>query len=188
MPASTPNFGIVYPCGGDTIDPAVFRTYADTTQTALNTVQTLINTVPFPPAVMVRRAAADQVIGFGAATVMSFDTEAYDRGGMWSPGLPTLIVLPANGTYMATFQAYVVVEPATTFTSFRVAINVNGVEVAAQESDAGSTGKPAYPLVTSLLIPATTIGTPVTATVLITGSGGAPSVQGLMTVTQVANV
>lgn len=188
MPASTPNFAITYPCSGDTIDAAAFATYAETTQDALDVVQNLIDTVPFPPAVMVRRSDTDQVVGFGVATVISFDVEVYDRGAMFSPGLPTLVVLPSNGTYIVSWQIELFVEPVTTFTSMRAGINVNGVELAAKESDAGSTGRPATTLTTALLIPAGTVGTPITGTALITGSGGAPSVTAMMTVTKVSDV
>lgn len=187
MPASTPNFAIVYPCAGDTIDPGVFQDNAESIQDALDTVSALADMAVRPAAAHALRNAS-QVAPINVSTLISYDTEVYDRGTIFDVALPTLMIIPENGSYLVALQVNILAEPGTTFTSFRGSLSVGGIEVAAVKSDGALTATPAYPIWTAYFLAATTIGTPITSNVLVTGSGTNPTIDAQIVVTKVANV
>lgn len=190
MPGMT-SLGIVYPCGGDTIDTGVFADYAESTQTALTATQALVDDALQPPMVWARTDSAGQVVAAGATTVMTYAqaTLMYDTAAMYNAGTPTLITIPEAGTYLA--NCWVTLSgSATTETSHRAAILVNGVEFAFHKQDvgtfAGGTSAP-LPFFVSAMLPSLAAGAQITTTHLFTGTGNA-TLQHSLAVTKISNV
>jgi hypothetical protein len=185
MPAST-SLGITYPCSGETIDSGVFQTYAETTQAAISGVQTIADDALAPPAAQARLLSG-QNIAVGVSTQIVWDTEPYDSDGMYVVGSGTVTIQTA-GTYMVCVQALNSNQPVG-FTSIRVAILINAVEVAAAKSDAGNVAGTANDRVnTSVLGVALAAGTAVTANFLFTGGAGPMGIDGTLSVVRVATV
>lgn len=186
MPATTP-LGIVYPCSGDTIDCSVFEDNANSIQDALDTVQNLVDQALGPPAVWVRTDTAGQTINAGVTAVMAYGVIMYDTASMFNIGTPTIITIPEDGTYLAhvlpTRQSL-----ATSESSHRAAILVNGAERAFQKNDLGTgtfSGTPQF--LVSALLPALVAGDQVTSTHLFTGVGS-QQMRHALAVTKVANI
>lgn len=186
MPGMT-SLGITYPCSGETIDPAVFQTYAETTQDAIDATQALVTLAFEPPTVLVGTASPFQVVAAGATTTIAYQNVTYDTAGMYNAGTPTLITVQSNGTYLANLW-YSRISPATTETSTRAAILVNGAEVAYAKSDDGTgTFSAATNFMVSAVIPSLIIGDQITTTFLFTGTGNM-TVRHNVSVTKISNV
>lgn len=165
------SLGIVYPCGGETIDPGVFEEYADTTQDALAATDAIALQVTRPPAAQVARFFFSQSIAAGVSTAISWNTERYDTGGLFTLASPTVLTVQSAGTYMVSNWLTEVSNP-TTGTSLRQAILVNGSERAFNKSDAltGSFGYSGEQWVSALLINLV-VGDQISVNVLFTGTG-----------------
>jgi hypothetical protein len=188
MPASTP-LGITYPCSGDTIDPNVFKTYADTTQAAIDTVQDLADSALYPPAVQGRRFS-DQNFNLGVTTTLTWEFEAYEStvpGGMFTPTSGTFTVGLA-GSYLIGVNVRLSAQPAN-MTSFRVAILLNGVEIAYSKGDSGATaGTVNTEFSVTGFAPAIAAGSTFTSTALYTGAASPVGVTGTFSLIRIASV
>lgn len=186
MPASTP-LGITYPCSGETINPAALRTYAQTTQAAISAVQATAEDALYPPAAQGRRIFTQQNINAGVSTQMTWETEVYDSDAMTTAGSGTFTI-QTFGTYVISVQIRNANQPLN-FTSVRIAILVNGVEVAAHKTDAGATaGFASDRLYTANLAPSLPPGTIVTANALYTGPASPMGLEGTMSIIRAATV
>lgn len=171
MPGTTP-LGITYPCGGDTIDPAAFQTYAETTQGAISVIQAQVDEALRPDMVWVRTISAGQNVVAGATTTIGYGLVMYDTAGMFNLATPTIVTIQSAGTYLANCF-YTRNGLATTETSSRIAILVNGAEFGAMKIDGGTAApfSAAEPYLASALLIGLSPGDQVTSTHLFTGSG-----------------
>lgn len=168
MPASTP-LGIVYPCGGDTIDCDVFADYTNSAQAAISATGALVADALGPPAVLVRQFTS-QTISAGVATLLAYQIEGYDTSGMFTLAAPTVFTVTQPGTYLvnliADWGSF-----AGTFTSARAAILRNGVEMAFLKSDAGSVaGLANDPLYVTAMLAGMAAGEQISSNALFTGT------------------
>lgn len=186
MPGVT-STGITYPCSGETIDPTVFASNAETTQDAIDATQALIDLAFHPPTVLVGTASPFQVVAAGATAVMAYQNVTYNVGGMYNAGSPTLITVQSPGTYLAHVWSSRIVPP-TTATSARVAILVNGAEQAYAKSDDGTGSfSSSANFMVSTILPSLAIGDQITTTFLFTGTGNA-NIRHNVSVTKISNV
>lgn len=189
MPGMTP-LGITYPCSGDTIDPTVFRVYADTTQIAISTVGDLAQTALLPVAVQANRIGGAQIqnVNAGVSTALSYLNKPYDSstaGLLYVPPATTFTVQDP-GTYLINVQAEDLSPPAS-WTSTRVAIVVSGIEVAAAKSDAGSVADQSnYRVNTSYLALGLPFGTIISFNFLYTGAASPMGLIGYASLIRVA--
>ena len=188
MSGSTP-LGIVYPCSGEQITPAVFTTYANTTQAAIATARAAANTARLPPAIQVRRLV-QQNYNAGVNTGLTWDTLAYNTdptGITFTLGTGTVNLL-RNGTYLIGAHLRVGSQPAN-MTSMRIAILAAGVELAQFKSDSGATAGTTNTEVacSGLLIQ---VAAPVAITVnsIYTGAASPVGVTSLLSIIRVATV
>lgn len=185
MPASTP-LGITYPCSGETINPAVFQTYAETTQDAIDATQVLVGLALAPPTVLVDTIPG-QSIAAGATTTIAYNLEAYDTAGMWVVGSPTLLTVQSAGTYLVNLWFQRLVQP-TTHLSSRAAILLNGTEYSYFKSDDGTGSFTAStPFMVSTILPSLIVGDQITTTHLFTGTGNM-TVRHVVSATKISNV
>ena len=169
MPGST-SLGITYPCSGDTIDPAVLQTYAETTQDAIDATQALVDLALSPPTVFVQTSPS-QSTAAGVTSVMTYGAVVYDTAAMFNIGSPTLITIQSAGTYLVNCWNFRNNSP-TTLTSARAAILLNGSERAFHKGDDGtSTNNAPSPFMVSAVLPSLVVGDQITTTSLFTGSG-----------------
>lgn len=81
MPGMTPNFGIRYPCAGDTIDPQVFQDFADDVEAALAAVEAVSDAAVSRPSGAVRTAVTGTSVAVGGAlTLMAYTATDYVDG------------------------------------------------------------------------------------------------------------
>lgn len=97
----TTSLGITYPCETDLITAATWTTFASSTDSAISASIAIGETARLPLFGWIENATARQTLTVNVAANATFDTEWMDRGGFWSIGSPTSIVLPANGSYQA---------------------------------------------------------------------------------------
>lgn len=186
MPGTT-SLGIIYPCGGDTIDPGVFQDYAESTQDALDATQALIDEAFGPPTVLVATDTPGQVIAAGVTATVAYQNLTYDTAAMWNAGTPTLITVQSPGTYLVNLWSTRTVQP-TTQTSARAAILVGGVERVAHKSDDGTASFSASPaFMVSSIFTGLLVGDQITSTFLFTGTGNI-TIRHSISVTKISNV
>lgn len=151
---------------------ASLQTYAETVQDALDATQALIDDRLNPPAVWVRRSfSAGQAISAGVTLVLSYAEVMYDTDTMFNLVAPTLITIFSPGTYLVNLESNIGAVPAT-LTSYRIAILVNGAEVAYYKSDAGTgTNSASQPIFVSAMPISLVPGDNITTTALFTGTG-----------------
>lgn len=187
MPASTPVYGITYPCSGDTIDPTIFATHAISIQAALAQVSALETQLLEPPAALVRQNLGTQSIAAGVTTVATYDFVVYDTAAMFNSGTPTLLTITQPGTYVANFQLRMFSAP-TTLTSFRAALRLNGAEVSYVKSDDSTVAFGVdTPMWTSALLPFLVAGDTISTTALFTGTGNMP-IATLLSLTRLSTI
>ncbi len=168
MPASTPIYGITYPCGGDTIDPDVFATFATTMDAALAQGAADLDAVVNRPNSQIQELAAQAVV-INVSTGLGFGTVVYDNDNMVNLAVD-------NGPRIVTAGAYFVrgefqlSSGFTTLTSVNVIITVNAIERARLigEGDVGN-----YGLTVPLYLD---VGDYVELRALWTGTGGPANV------------
>lgn len=78
MPGFTPVFGIEYPCAGETIDPAVFQTFADDVEAALAVVDALNTAALQRPRAAIRDSST--IAAVNVMTSITFDTTDFAVG------------------------------------------------------------------------------------------------------------
>lgn len=171
MPGTT-STGITYPCGGDTMTCAALQTYADTLQAAITNTQALVTSALNPPRVYVLRpVGSPQIVAVGVTTPFTYTSVYYDTATMFNIGAPTILTITSAGTYLVNMTGTVISFP-TTLTSLRLAILVNGVEVAFGKSDAGtSTASANTPFNVSAMPISMVPGDQISTSILFTGSG-----------------
>jgi hypothetical protein len=81
MPSSTAVYGITYPCGGDTIDPAALATFADTLDAALAQGQAELEAVTSRPNAQMS-ATVSQLVVINTSTDLTYTGEVYDNDDM----------------------------------------------------------------------------------------------------------
>lgn len=101
MPGTTPNFGIQYPCAGETINPAVFQTFANGVESALAAVDVASAAVLQRPRGAIRNGAGD-VIAAGAMSALVYGTTDFATGVTAGVGGFTILT---SGIYLVTLQA-----------------------------------------------------------------------------------
>lgn len=184
MPPTT-DLGISYPCSGGQIAASDFNDNASSAQAALLSTDALVTQALRPEGAQLRCSA--QVVAAGATTTISYTSEVYDRGGLWSPAAPTQVVLVSGGTYLVSYGFFRSVFP-TTLTSMRTAILLGGVEVAYKKNDAGAlAGGASNSYWVTAMLPGLAAGNIITTTQLFTGSGNMTT-QSFLTIIKIANV
>ena len=183
MPGTTTNFGIPFPCEGELPTVAGLANYATGVESALSTVWADATNALQPPAVSVRNTAG-QSIATGVTTTLTYNNEFYDRGGMWTPGSPTIITIPSAGSYFVASTSTVNVTGAVT--SVRWAILRNGTELAYWESQNTGVLIPTSTLAVSVLAVACIPGDQITLTALYTGAAGPLNFFGHINVTRLS--
>lgn len=119
MPGTTTNFGIRYPCSGETINPTVFANWADDIDAALTDVSTLTTEVLHRPRASVKTVDAGTSTAVGALTTLNVgDVTLYADGVTVTPtgfitNEPTLEV----GVWMVTAE-FSPLNSVTTLTSW----------------------------------------------------------------------
>lgn len=123
MPGTTPNFGIRYPCAGETIDPTVFQNFATDVEAALTTVNTSAALAVARPHAAQRTATTGTSCAAGATTSMAFTSVDYATGITTTA---TGFTPTTTGVYMidAQFSGFTTV---TTVTSWAGQIQLNAV-------------------------------------------------------------
>lgn len=127
MPASTPIYGIPYPCLNETIDPDIFCDFADAVNAAMLSVQTLSAASLARPSARVSRTSS---VGLpvGVDFTIPFSVEDWDSDNMVDLAIdPSRITVQTRGTYLATCNGTITPSGAGNLASGAVAILRNGV-------------------------------------------------------------
>lgn len=167
MPEASTTFGIPYPCEGELVTVAGMSSYALGVESALTTVWADATLATQPPAVSVFNGSG-QVVATGVTATLTHTTVNYDRGGFFNIATPTILTIPANGTYFAASTSSGNV--TGNVTSVRFAILRNGAEVAYWESQATGALTPSNSLTVNVMLPACVAGDQITFTTLYTGT------------------
>jgi hypothetical protein len=127
MPASTPVYGITYPCGGDTIDPAVLAVFANSIDAALAQGAAELAQVTGRPNAQVARSLPAQAVILNTITTITYVDEVYDNDAMADLATNNdRLTVRTDGGYF--IQGRVTAGSATTMTSVAVILTVNGIE------------------------------------------------------------
>lgn len=119
MPASTPIYGIPYPCPGETIDATVFANFANAVNAAVISVNTLSDSALNRPTAQVYANGTPTVLASGVLTVITFTTEIWDNDGLANLGpFPTRLTVVTPGTYMVTYSDVITGGATTTSGTF----------------------------------------------------------------------
>lgn len=170
MPGTTP-LGITYPCVGDAITLSALESFSNSTETAISNVSTAASAALDPNLAQLAQITSELALTAGVTGTFSFNTEYIDRGNMFNPATPTIIQLPANGSYLVT-QRIAFGLNSGAVNSLRMAVRVNGVDVGVhkEQTSVGTVNTPANWSFTTPLF-ARAGGDQVTVQALYTGSG-----------------
>lgn len=98
MPANTPR-GYTYPLFTDAQDfPADIQELAEDIDLDVQTITDLGGTA-FDRVLARARSSTAQVIATNTTVAITFASEDYDYGGLWTPGAPTVFTFPETGVY-----------------------------------------------------------------------------------------
>lgn len=126
MPA-TPNYGIVYPCGGSQIGCDIFGEFTQSVQEALNTLDAAQAQAQNMPSASIRRNSGNSPLTISVATSIQFDQESWDNDGMANLAVNNdRLTVQTPGVYMVSFNG----QQSGTFTTLQsqaASIAVNGV-------------------------------------------------------------
>lgn len=100
MTAFTPNYGIEYPCASDTIDPALFQSWAEDIETAIETVQARSELARIRPRVSV--IGNTPAVVTGVQTTLNHSTDIITHADIVNGG--TSLTFNRAGVYMLTAQ------------------------------------------------------------------------------------
>lgn len=167
MPGTTTNFGIRFPCSGETIDPTVFQNFAEDVDTALATVDTAQQFAQTRPAASVFTNDAGSSVAVGVRTAMTFTTTAFNNG--MTVGATTLTAI-TGGIYMVTAE-FADINAGTTNTSWTGSIDVNATTVVARTLGRSTSNASASNINVSMLT-RVTAGSTISAYWFWLGSGG----------------
>ena len=127
MPASTPVYGITYPCSGENINADAFLTFANTMQTALTTAAAEVESVTSRPNAQIN-AVSNFSITVNTDTTLTFVSEMYDNDGLADLAVNNdRLTIQTPGVYL--FNAFADLTGGfATLTSFSLIATVNAVE------------------------------------------------------------
>lgn len=145
MPGFTPNFGIQYPCAGETIDPTVFQTFADDVEAALSTVATASLAATDRPRGSV--SVPSQSIATGGLTSIAFTS--FDFSDQMTAGAGGLTIQVA-GWYMVTAEL-ISETPVVASNAYWFAQILRGASIMARHKQTNP--NPVNPLHINLAIP-----------------------------------
>jgi hypothetical protein len=127
MPASTPIYGITYPCGGDTINPAVLATFANSLDAALAQGRAELSEVTNRPNAQMS-GTTSQLVVINTSTDLTFEAEVYDNDGIVNLASSTsALIIQTAGAYFI-WGAFRLASGYATLTSVNVILTVNGIE------------------------------------------------------------
>jgi hypothetical protein len=165
----TANFAITYPCETDLINCTAFTTFAYDVEDALVSVNATATKARLRPAATVRYLVSTPYTA-GVAVIPTLGLVAVDTDNMFSAATPTVLTVNTPGTYLITFVSST--NMASTNTSHKAEILVNGVSTAQVKSGVGIAGpQPPSPLTCSVLAPLLTAGNTISCRVTVTGVG-----------------
>lgn len=181
----TTSLGITYPCEADPITVGTWGTFANGVDSALTSSIALGETVRLPPYAWLENATALQTLTAGVAANATFDTEWMDRGGFWSPGSPTTVVLPNSGSYVVSYTLNLF--NTINVQTLRMAIVAGGVEHSFHREQSGTIALVGSNMGLSTMLPAMTAGTVVQISLTYTGAA-TTNIRNELYIIQVANV
>ena|SRR5688572_1445062 len=163
MPGLTPNYAIEYPCASDTIDPAVFGTWANDIESAIETVQARAELARIRPRTSV--TGTTNAVASGVQTTLNHATTIIADPRITN-GTTSLTFLVA-GVYMMTAQLEEGGGIGTTST--QLTITGPGTQIIQRDMPI-TPGSPTFKLNVSGLLVVAAGNTAVTS-VLYTGAG-----------------
>ena len=167
MPGVTPNWGLPYPCSGETIDCLIFEQFAEAVQTTLSDMNIFADTALNRPAASVNNGT--QTVAVNTSTNAIYATEEYDNFNMVDLAVNNdRITIQADGIYMVNTWSSLG-SGFTTITSNAVAITKNGT-VFYRKKNSSNTDLTMDVNVTGLL--SCVAGDIIRASLLWTGTGG----------------
>lgn len=174
MPASTPIYGITYPCGGDTIDPDALATFATSMDAALAQGAADLAEVTARPNAQGYEIFVAFPVAVNVATDLGYLVEAYDNDGMLDlSASTTALTIRTSGAYL--IWAMYALSGFATLTSQTVILTVNNIERGRYKSRKIA---PSGDGQVSLCMPMNLVaGDVVRAQALWTGTGGPASAQ-----------
>jgi len=102
---STPNYGIVYPASGSQIDCDAFADFAQSVQSALNTLDAIQDQAQNMPSASIRRNSGSSPLTLGVSTPVQFDQEVWDNDNMVDLAANNdRMTIRTPGVYMVTFN------------------------------------------------------------------------------------
>lgn len=123
MPGATSNFGIRYPCSGETIDPTAFANWADDIDAALTDVSTLTS------AALTRERASSKTVDAGTSVPVNVATTlTVGATTLYADGVtvtPTTLFPDIGGVFMVNAE-FSPLNTVTTLTSWAGAILATG--------------------------------------------------------------
>jgi hypothetical protein len=168
--ASTPVYGITYPCSGDTIDAGVFQTFSDTLDAALETVRAELAQATNRPSAQIYQGGTVPIpIAVATDVTATFTTEVFDNDDMANLAVNNdRLTIQTGGVYWVSMT--VQVSDFTTLTSVSAILQRNGVDFFRHKSRALSISADAF---ASFAMPADLdVGDTLIARARWTGTGG----------------
>lgn len=155
MPASTPVWGLPYPCFDDgTIDPAIFCEFAEAADSALQTLEIQRQFALNRPNAKLRRdLLITPTFPVGATTTFTWDVEEFDNDGMITLAPTTNnITINTDGVYRFTL-CMGNLNNFTTITQYTLLIQQNGTTVARRKFRSSISGSPFQKTLVSCMVP-----------------------------------
>jgi hypothetical protein len=127
VPASTPVYGITYPCSGDTIDPAALAVFANSMDAALVQGAAELAQVTSRPNAEVSTFTPVQPVVINTATNLTYTVESYDNDNMADLAVNNdRLTVRTDGIYLVRGAFFT--GSTTTQTSATVILTVNSLE------------------------------------------------------------
>ncbi|GHJ46381.1 hypothetical protein Cs7R123_37230 [Catellatospora sp. TT07R-123] len=138
---STPLLGIRYPCGGDTINPAVFQTFAQDIEAALAAGDAAAAAAANRPSAYVRsQVPPNQSVVVNTATTMTYTEEVWDNDNMANLAVNNdRLTIRTGGLYLCGASAATLFG-FTTITSLSVSLMLNGTTLLWRRQKQGDSG------------------------------------------------
>lgn len=136
MPASTPIYGIRYPCANEVISPTDFANFANDVANALSTVEAAKQSAVNRPTAKVSTTVA-QNIATNVNTLMTYDQAVFDNDNMADLAVaPSRLTVQTSGTYFVTHTSFI--NAVGTSTAFAAAVTLNGTITYRQKNSNGN--------------------------------------------------
>ena len=186
MPDMTPNFGIRYPCVGETIDASTFQDFADDVENALALTEGRMTAALNRPAGRVQRNT-NQSFVVNVTTDMTYDFEVFDNDGLGNLGVNNdRMTIQSAGVYLAKVWISQIAG-WTTLTSTSVIISQNGVARYQKKGPQGAT-VPANPWIACMGVLECAAGDIIRGRLLWTGTVGPATGMGELELTLIAEI